>query len=96
MGVADMRRRRLVWAVGSDPDKGQGMTPAERALYMAEQARKREAGQREQAREDRANNRLLMPISTAFIDSFIEVFGIPPAGRFTENGRTVQWDHRRK
>jgi hypothetical protein len=60
------------------------MTPAERAAHMAVLARKREAS-------DKVRNREQMPESSKHIDQFTRIFGKLPAGRVTENGRTVTW-----
>ena len=60
------------------------MTPAERAAAMAIEARKRE-------HRKRVENRAAMPESAKHIDEFTRVFGKLPAGRVTENGRTVTW-----
>lgn len=61
-------------------------TPQERAAAIAAQARAREIDQR-------ARNRIEMPLSAAFIDSFTSVFGKCPYGKFTEGDppRTVRW-----
>jgi hypothetical protein len=65
------------------------MTPQEKAKRMAELAREREIEQRKRNREE-------MPQSAAFIDAFTKVFGKPPYGYFSENGRTVTWGKERK
>ena len=60
------------------------LSPAERAAAMALQARA-------DAVARRIRNRLEMPGTAALVDAFTDVFGKLPAGRFTENGRTVEW-----
>ena len=36
-------------------------------------------------------NRDAMPQSAKMIDAYVAVFGKLPSGRFTENGKTVEW-----
>ena len=57
---------------------------AERVRGIAASARAREQSRR-------VDNREQMPTATAFVDDFRRVFGSLPAGRMTENGRTVEW-----
>ena len=63
-------------------------TPQEKAARIAAEAHVAE-------RNRKADNRRLMPQTTAFIDAFAAVFGREfTYGRFEEGGRIVSWGKR--